>query len=132
MTTARDRRFERLERIEKWRSQFTWSVVRPTTFRGNVAETVVAFKELAVVARRRIFGGSAALVCVLLLAAGWFALTNMIDAHYREPSTHTAVDVAWLPEGCVPRPAPPTPMCGDDWPIVMCDGTIRCMEAWTP
>ena len=46
MTTARDRRFERLARIEKWRSQFTWSVVRPTTFRGHVAETVTAFREL--------------------------------------------------------------------------------------
>lgn len=133
MRPDRVERFERLARIEKWRSQFTWSVVRPTTFRGNVAETVVAFKELAVVARRRIFGGSAALVCVLLLAAGWFALTNAIDAHHREPSTHTPVDVAWLPDvgECVPQPAPPTWACGqDDIPVLFCDGVIRCWEGW--
>lgn len=132
MSTARDRRFAKLARIEKWRSQFTWSVVRPTTFRGNVAETAGAFKELAVVVRRRIFIGSGALVVAVMLAASWFALTNAIDAHHREPSTHTPISVAWLPEGCVPKPAPPTWMCGDDWPIEMCDGTIRCMEAWTP
>lgn len=44
--TARDRRFAKLARIEKWRSQFTYSVVAPTTFRGLVVETLTAFREL--------------------------------------------------------------------------------------
>lgn len=75
---------------------------------------------------------AASVTVAAIIVGGWFALADAIDAHHREPSTHTPVEVAWLPEGCVPRPAPPTPMCGDDWPILMCDGTIRCMEAWAP
>lgn len=46
MTTARARRFAKLARIEQWRSKFTYSVVAPTTFRGLVAETLNAFREL--------------------------------------------------------------------------------------
>lgn len=76
---------------------------------------------------------AASVAVAAVVVGGWFALTNAIDAHHREPSTHTPISVAWLPEDtCVPQPAPPTLGCGpDDMPILLCDGMIRCMEAWT-
>ena len=73
------------------------------------------------------------LVVAALIVGGWVVVVNAIDAHHREPSTHTPVEVAWLPlaDDCVPQPAPPTWGCEwDEMPVLFCDGTIRCLEGW--